>query len=150
MFDLHSRLVSLLERYIDRNIRAPIVIAVDPLDGDRAFAQHLWHKHAEVRETSHGYFVEVDGDLDVINEADRDTRRAEAVIDDAPDDHALAASLAEPHLDQCECGSWFVTKTVTRTDPGTVESLWTCHVCDRELGREEQHLPARDSAVELA
>jgi hypothetical protein len=147
MFDLHGRLVSLLERYIDRNIRAPIVIAVDPHDGDRAFAQHLWHKHAEVRETSHGYFVEIGDDLEVINEADRDTRLAEAVIDDAPDDHTLAASLAEPHLDQCECGSWFVTQTLTRTDSETVESLWTCHVCDRELGRVDLHLPGPDQPI---
>jgi hypothetical protein len=150
MFDLHGRLVSLLERYIDRNIRAPIVVAVDPLDGDRFFATHLWHKHAEARQTSWGYFVTIEGETTPVDSTDLEQWCLECPPTDDVCDHTLAASLAEPHLDQCECGSWFVTKTITRSDPETVKCLWTCHVCDRELDREEQHLPARDSAVELA
>jgi hypothetical protein len=150
MFDLHSRLVSLLERYFDRSLRAPVVVGIDPVEGDRYFATHLWHKQAEVHKMSWGFFVTVDGntapvDPEVLDEWELDTPPTDHLSD-----HTLAATLAEPHLDQCECGSWFVTKTITRTDPGTVECLWTCHVCDRELDREEQHLPARDSAVELA
>ena len=151
MFDIHGQLLSLVKRYIDRNIRVPIVVAVDPHDGDRAFATHLWHKHAEVRDTSDGYFVEVEGDLEIIPEADCDTRLTEAVMeDDNISDHERAASLAAPNLEQCECGSWFAAQTMTRTDPEYVESLWTCHVCDRELGRVKLHLPGPDQPIEPA